>query len=199
MVSKTSARNQHQLRQNVTDNIDRIRDGRPLSSATPPVQPSLQPSHNDFSTSIGTSQRQARSGLLSGAVKEKGTHLYVENIEVHQDQTYSDVCSNLRAYAKDTVGIRTMAIKIIRNRYCDDVVGAKILVPETQEYIALDPQVWPENVVCRRWEDRGTRGRKFGQGDRRRGGFNGYGGYGNRNRNAEYQYDNYYDSDYRGK
>jgi hypothetical protein len=110
--------------------------------------------------------------------------LYLENINV-EDESYEQVSRNVKLYAKSK-GIRIMSIKIIRNHYCDDVVGCKMLIPECNEHVALDPQTWPDAITCRRWEDRPPRN-KAGSRDTRD---NGY-----RNRSWDYEtYQGEYDS-----
>ena len=44
-----------------------------------------------------------------------------------------------------------MSCRVIRNRYVMDVANCKIFIPESQEYIALNPSSWPDDVSCRRW------------------------------------------------
>ena len=54
-------------------------------------------------------------------------------------------------------GLRTMSERIIRNRFCTDVVGCKINIPESQVRLACSPSFWPEVVSCRIWENRPRR------------------------------------------
>ena len=44
-----------------------------------------------------------------------------------------------------------MAVRVISNRYCEDMVGCKISVPVRQVDDALGTRIWPDDVVCRRW------------------------------------------------
>ncbi len=63
---------------------------------------------------------------------------------------------------------------MIRYRAVKDIVGCKIVVPQNQEYIALDPYTWPAIISVRKWE---TNEKWYGS-DRRGRRENGYGGYG---------------------
>ena len=47
-----------------------------------------------------------------------------------------------------------MFAEIRHNRYCDDIVGIKIKVPESQAHMALEEYFWPNDVSCRKWEPR---------------------------------------------
>jgi hypothetical protein len=88
---------------------------------------------------------------LTGVQQERGTFLYLENIKV-DDESFKQVGKMVKEYAI-TKGIRVMSNRVIKNRYCHDSVGCKVLVPESQEHIALNPDTWPSQVSCRRWEN----------------------------------------------
>jgi hypothetical protein len=84
--------------------------------------------------------------------QEKGSALYVQNIGV-EEESDEDIGQMIKDYAREQ-GMRVMKYKVIRYRACYDTVGCRIIVPESQEHIALDPQSWPSEVTCRRWEYR---------------------------------------------
>ena len=49
--------------------------------------------------------------------------------------------------------VRVMKFKVIRLRAVHDVVGCRIIVPQSQEHIPLNPEIWPDQYIkCRRWE-----------------------------------------------
>ena len=45
-----------------------------------------------------------------------------------------------------------MGHHVIRTKRYPYIVGCKIFIPESQEYLALNPETWPDNVTCRKWE-----------------------------------------------
>ncbi len=174
---RTPGTTNEQLRQGISHNINRIQNGQ---------QGSMMQNHPPPST--GNSSYPG-TGLLTGIRRENGTTLYIEGIHVADNTAYEAIGNNVKTYAKSK-GIRIMAIRIIRNRFCDDAVGARILVPSSQEYLALDPATWPSNILCRRWE---SRPRKMGQ--YKRHSDNGYRRQGyNEERNGHNQQD--YNEDY---
>ena len=65
--------------------------------------------------------------------------------------TDEDVTRNIKEHAKSK-GLRIMSQKVIRNRYVEDVVGCKIIIPMSQEHLALTPGFWPDGIECRHWE-----------------------------------------------
>ena len=87
---------------------------------------------------------------LHGATTEQGSHIYLHNILV-EDENDEEIFSMIREYAKDN-NLRIMSHKVIRNKYTYDVVGCKIVVPASQEKVALNASFWPSNIESRRWE-----------------------------------------------
>ena len=41
---------------------------------------------------------------------------------------------------------------IIKYRWCDKVIGCKIIVLDDFVEVALSSETWAEHIVCRRWE-----------------------------------------------
>ena len=76
--------------------------------------------------------------------------MYLQNIMV-EDESDEDIFNMIRAHARFN-HLRIMSHKVIRNKYVWDVVGCKIVVPASQEHVALNPGFWPCDIVCRRWE-----------------------------------------------
>ncbi len=76
----------------------------------------------------------------------------MRNIEAN-DRTEEEICQDVKDYAT-SVGIRVMHTHIIRNRFCDDVVGCKIRVPTSQVEKAITWDTWPDDIECRLWEKR---------------------------------------------
>ena len=94
-----------------------------------------------------------------GVPRENAISLYLEDI-ARCDQSDEDLKLMIRSYGKER-GLRIMATEIIKNRYCDDVVGCKIKVPESQEQKAISGYFWPEDVLCRRWIDYRGKGHRY--------------------------------------
>ena len=89
--------------------------------------------------------------MLKGIKQEKGCFLYLSQINIEIGDTNHDICDMIRCHSS-FIDLRIMSVKVIRNRYCDYVVGCRIKVPEAQEQIALNEESWPDEVSCRRWE-----------------------------------------------
>ena len=160
----------HQAKQQIANNINHISDGKQINlnssmQQTQPQSPRGQTADPQKQSHLLSRNQPPASELLRGIKKEQGTFLYLENIEVDETMTYEKISSNIKAYAK-SVGIRIMTIRVISNRYCEDVVGAKILIPESLEYKALDPDTWPSGIACRRWEEKPPRRKQYGNGYR---------------------------------
>ena len=45
-----------------------------------------------------------------------------------------------------------MKHRIFRFRSCYDTVACRIIIPDSQEHIALNPQAWPTDINVRRWQ-----------------------------------------------
>jgi len=87
---------------------------------------------------------------LKGIKQERSVALYLKSIAVN-NETDEDIGCSIRDYA-NSKGIRVMGYHVIRYKTCNDAVGCKIFVPESQQNQAMDPQVWPRDITCRRWE-----------------------------------------------
>ena len=96
-----------------------------------------------------TASRSMRGGLR-GVKSEKGTPIYVKNIAVDGESDY-EIASVVQDHCKE-IGLRVMSHRIIKYRGVYDVVGCRIVVPQSQEYMALDYKNWPDEVEVRRWE-----------------------------------------------
>ena len=94
--------------------------------------------------------------LITGLKREPSTLMYVRNIAVN-DRSDDDVCRDIKIFGK-MVGLRVMYAGIVKNRYCQDVVGCKIRIPVCQIEKATDIQTWPDDVECRKWEKRAQQG-----------------------------------------
>ncbi len=90
--------------------------------------------------------------MISGKKWEPATLLYVRNIETG-NLTDEEICQDVKDYGT-SVGIRIMYAHIVRNRFCEDVVGCKILVPDTKVEQATSWGTWPDDIECRKWEKR---------------------------------------------
>ena len=87
--------------------------------------------------------------LISGARWEKSATLYVRNIS-RADRSDEDVCKDVRSYGTLS-GVRFMQVDVVKNRYCQDVVGCRIKVPASQADTVTSVEFWPDDVECREW------------------------------------------------
>ena len=100
------------------------------------------------------------SSLLCGVTREESILLYVRNLSV-EDRTEEEMCRDVKKFGK-MVGIQIMTTEIIKNRYCQDVVGCKIRIPSYQVEKAQSVETWPDDVICRKWEAKSYRGQRQG-------------------------------------
>lgn len=107
------------------------------------------------------------NSLLAGAKYEVAEWMYVTNISMSLDDTEEDICRRIKQYAGNE-GIRVMSARVIKNRYCDDVVGCKISVPQRQSDSLLYDDFWPSNIGCRKWSGRKQRDNKEWDSSQRR-------------------------------
>ena len=135
------------------------------------------------------SNKRGSQPRLRGVRQEKGVMLYVTGINC-EDKGEEEIKSDIKAHTREK-GLRVMYIRLISHRMYQDTVSCKLLVPENQEYLALKPDFWPEDVKCRRWA-KDTPRYRYDRND------DGYGrGY---RRGYDSHYDRYdYDGNYNGE
>ena len=115
------------------------------SNSRPQHESSRRPSHHKDS-------RRSLRGLKA----EKTLCVYIENIEVMEEESNDDIITMVRKYAA-LGGLRTMSERVIRNKFYTDVVGCKVNIPASQVRLASSPDFWPKVVSCRLWEYRQKR------------------------------------------
>ena len=98
--------------------------------------------------------------LISGLKREPNTLMYVRNIVVN-DRSDDEICRDMKLFGK-SIGLRIMYTAIVRNRYCEDVVGCKIRIPTSQIDEATDIATWPDDIECRKWERKTQWGSRSG-------------------------------------
>ena len=91
-----------------------------------------------------------KNDKLSGIDQEAVVALYVQNIRKTPDMSLGRVASMVRNHLKEK-GVRCLYAQVIRNRYMEDVVGCKIIVPLRQRDKAIGIKIWPDKVKCREW------------------------------------------------
>ena len=98
-------------------------------------------------------QSYQQNSRLRGIRNEKGSALYIQQIEVN-DESNDDIGYMIKEHCSQH-GVRVMKYRVFRFKACYDTVGCRIIVPESQEHIALDPKMWPADITCRRWKPHG--------------------------------------------
>lgn len=102
-----------------------------------------------YSTKSYHQQKNSSGHGLRGVKRERGSMLYLQNISV-EDETDEDIGRMVRDHCREK-GIRVMMHRVIRHRGYQDMASVKLLIPESQEYLALAPDSWPDELSCRRW------------------------------------------------
>ena len=101
--------------------------------------------------------KQGTMNRLIGAKMERGTTMYLRNIRI-DDENDDQIFRMIKDHCNYS-NVRIMSYKVIRNRYANDCVGCKIVIPLSQEHIVMRPEFWPCEVECRRWEIRQSKQR----------------------------------------
>ena len=70
------------------------------------------------------------------------------------NETEQSITFQVKSYVKrkdKNNNIRIMRMNVVRNRYCEDSVGCKIVVPESVSDTLPSENFWPEDIECRVW------------------------------------------------
>lgn len=94
--------------------------------------------------------------VLKGLKPEEGIQLYIENIHKDLADTSSEIERMVKIHGHKQ-GIRIVAARMVKNGFCDDIVGCRITVPLSQVATTMDDDTWPDEVTCRKWETRRPR------------------------------------------
>ena len=116
------------------------------------------------------SHQQAKTNgkTLRGRKPEKYATLYVEHIMSH-GYSDEDIIEVVKAHGHLNQ-LRITSAYVVHNRVCKDMVGCKITVPVSQVDTALEPDCWPEDVCCRRWQRKPANKRRTGEEETRNNG-----------------------------
>lgn len=93
---------------------------------------------------------------LAGVKPEKTATMYLENISCDPEDSDSDVSNKVRAYARSKK-LKVIAAYTVRNWRADDVVGCRIIIPESVVSDVTLPAYWPEGIRCRPWLNKKSR------------------------------------------
>ena len=80
----------------------------------------------------------------------KTTDLFVQDITRNEDDSLIDIANRVRAHCKDH-DIRVTFARVYPKRFCTETVNCRISVPLDDVDSALGIRIWPDGVVCRRW------------------------------------------------
>ena len=70
---------------------------------------------------------------------------------MNNEDTENDIIDSVKAYAS-AHGLNIMNVYIVYNKFCFNLVGCKISVPESDKMKATQPDFWPSEITCRVWE-----------------------------------------------
>lgn len=90
---------------------------------------------------------------LSGIRKESSVDVYVQNIRRKRSDTLKELADKVRMYCQSK-GVRVMYARIIGNKYYEDCVGCKLTIPLRQYDDVIGTRMWPDDVICRKWENK---------------------------------------------
>ncbi len=102
------------------------------------------------------SKQTPTANKLQGRRPVAGVQLYLEHLNRGDNDTEETITKMVRQYARSKQ-LRIMSARVVLNRVCDDMVGCRISVPLSQVDTALSPDFWPEDVNCRKWENKPRR------------------------------------------
>ena len=130
---------------------------RPKSPRRRPAQGQVNDSanaHDDGPWEKVSYQKKPRSpGGLRGIKNEPFEELYLSGIARNDGQHNSEIADNIREYCRNK-NIRLMSAWVIRNRVTDDTVGCKLRVPVRNVDEMLGNRMWPDDIWCKRWENK---------------------------------------------
>ena len=130
--------------------MSQVKDGRQPDL---PLYQKRPTSPTSRSTQLHGYQRPDRARVqgLRGLRQEPGAALYITGIAV-DNESDEEIGEMVKEYLRQN-GVCVMKYKVIRLRAVYDVVGCRIIVPQSQEHVPLNPDIWPDQYVkCRRWE-----------------------------------------------
>jgi len=118
-------------------------------------QPSMGKGHSSKSsprskTAKWQSPQAKPRQMLRGCKPEKLATLYLENIQKSDDDNNQDILHAVKAHGRAN-GVRIVSAYTVRNRFCQDVVGCKIVIPVSQADKVMTPGFWAEEITCREW------------------------------------------------
>ena len=90
---------------------------------------------------------------LKGYIPEKITDLYLENVRRDDGDSDQAITQAVKRHA-NRHGVIVRSVRIVKNRFCDNMVGCRIQVPVYDVQRALNNSNWPPKVKCRKWERR---------------------------------------------
>ena len=110
-----------------------------------------------------------RSEFVGKAQKPKvrTNTLFLQNINRSSEVSFKEMADRIKEYGKEK-GYDIMYARIYENKFRDDTVSCRIVVPENQseELIGSGTRAWPKDVTCRRWSEEPPTGRKEQGGQR---------------------------------
>ena len=90
---------------------------------------------------------------LKAAFTGNTATLYIENINIDDQDTKQEIAREVRAYIHNKNN-RVLDVYVIFNKYRRDRCGCKIKIPTQNADVLLDDRFWPEGISCRLWEER---------------------------------------------
>ncbi|CAH1788380.1 unnamed protein product [Owenia fusiformis] len=88
---------------------------------------------------------------LKGASFERSQSLYLENIQMDDNDTDDDIIALVKEHAKRK-GIKLMQAYVIHNRFSMYRVGVRMTVPVSSADKAVEDDSWPAPIKCRQWQ-----------------------------------------------
>ena len=122
---------------------------------------------------LNKNEKKESKKKISGMAQEQSVCLYVQNIRRDSGTTMGEIASLVKSHLKEN-DVRCLYARAIRNKYVDDTVGCKIVVPLRQKDEVIGIKIWPDNVRCREWagnwdESGDSIARNFGENDENQG------------------------------
>ena len=98
----------------------------------------------------GTSNGSSIKVPLSGVKQKKTCDLYVQDIARYSEDKFIDIANRVREHCLIN-DIRVSYARVYPKKFCADTVNCRISVPIEDADNALGIRIWPDGVVCRRW------------------------------------------------
>ena len=115
------------------------------------IKPSQRQRREYRRRSKSSQDPQRHNTALRGSKPQKTVNLYLQNVTMSDSDTETTITDSVKGYGTEN-GVNILSVYVIYNRYCDNIVGCKLSVPESQKDNIMADGFWPTDIICREWQ-----------------------------------------------